>query len=187
MAYSFLSGTRFLIDWMTGAGMSPFDDQPLNWLSSGIRPFWATMPASWLTCGLETSGGEPARIAVWSFWSCWAIGMPTYWTVMVGLAASKRRMSSCHTGVRSGPAFVSQNVMVTGPVLVVAAVLPLPLPQPTARIATRPAARVLKFFISRPPPLLVYSVHEVTRTIMAAVSAAVNRAGILGARTGGHD
>src|SRR5215472_9617631 len=109
---------------------------------------------------------------------------------MLGFAASNRRISSCHTGVRSGPAFVSQNVMVTGPVLVEAAVL-LPLlvapPQATARIATRPAARPLNFLISRPPPILVYSVHEVTRTIMAAPSAAVNSAGILGARTGGHD
>src|SRR5262252_4091379 len=168
--------------------MSFLPDQALNRLSSGSSPFWATMPASWLVCGLDTSGGEPDRIAVCSFWSCWAIGMPTYWTVMVGLAASKRRMSSCHTGVRSGPAFVSQNEMVTGPVSVGAAVFAAPPPpQATARIASRPAARPLSLFISLPPPLLVYSVHEVVRTIMAATSAAVNRAGILGARTGGHD
>src|SRR5215472_17209326 len=104
---------------------------------------------------------------------------------MLGLAASNRRISSCHTGVRSGPAFVSQNVMVTGPVLVVAAVLlplPVPPPQATASIATRPAARALNFFISRPPPLLVYSVHEVTGRIIAAVRAAVNHVDILGAR-----
>src|SRR5215469_5900534 len=166
MAYSFLSGTRFLIDWMTGAGMSPFDDQPLNWLSRGRSPFWATMPASWLTWGLETSGGEPARIAVCSFWSCWAIGMPTYWTVMVGLAASKRRISSCHTGVRSGPALVSQNVMVTGPVLVLPALLPpppVPPPQATARIASRLAATTRTLdcgTLIAWPPIPVYSVHE---------------------------
>src|SRR5262249_11893755 len=109
--------------------------------------------------------------------------------VMLGLAASKRRISSCHTGVRSGPALVSQKVMVTGPVLAFPAPLPLvPVPPPhaTTRTASRPAASPLSLDISG-PPLFVYSVHEVLRTIMAAATVAVNSAGILGARTGGHD
>ena len=109
-------------------------------------------------------------------------------------SALQRRISSCQTGVRSGPALVSQNVMVTGPVLVFPEV-PLPplelLPHATATIASKLAATTRNLdcgtLIACSPPIPVYSVHEVTRTIMAAVPGAVNSAGILGARTAGPD
>src|SRR5215471_14434366 len=146
MAYSFLSGTSARIDVIRGAGMSPLPDQLLNCLSRGMSPSWATMPESWLVRGLATSGTAPDAIAAWSFWSCWAIGMPVYSTVMFGLAAWKRLISSCHTGVRSGPALVSQNVIVTGAALAVPALPALPAlpfvppPQATASIASMATA-----------------------------------------------
>src|SRR5690242_16962855 len=109
---------------------------------------------------------------------------------MLGLAASKRRISSCQTGVRSGPAFVSQNVIVTGAELVLPDVLPPVLalpPQATTNVASRPATSPLSLdrgVLMSYTPLLVYSVHEVMATIMAVAGLAVNRPGILRARTG---
>src|ERR1041385_4342400 len=191
IAYSFLSGTSAFSDATSGAGMSFLPDQLSNCLSSGSRPPRATMPASRLGIGLGAAGTAPERMAACSFWSCWAIGMPTYSTVMLGLAASKRLISSCHTGVRSGPALVSQNVIVTGAALAVPAFVPPPLvppPQATASSASRAAASPLSLdsgvCISCPPPLLalsgnpglilVYSVHEVVRTMIAVLTMAVN-------------
>src|SRR5258708_3678032 len=150
-----------LSDWITVGGMSLRPDQPLNRLSSGSRPPWATSPDRKLDVGLATSGTAPEMTAACSFWSCSAIGRPTYWTVIVGLAASNRRMSSCQTGVRSGPAFVSQKVMVTG--ALDAAEPPPPLllvpPQAAARSAASPSASALdtrvRFVMSASlPPLL---------------------------------